>query len=135
MAYKDPPLEHQWKPGESGNPNGRPKGTLKDYVRQKLSGMTEEEKDKFLKDIPNELQWRMAEGNPAQDNKISGDSENPVPILILNNAVLPNNSNKQNNTDDRKDTCSTGRNISIENSKHSTILDSTKSVGQDTNTN
>lgn len=28
MAYKDPPKEYEWKEGESGNPAGKPKGTL-----------------------------------------------------------------------------------------------------------
>ena len=26
IGYKNPPKEHQWKPGESGNPDGRPAG-------------------------------------------------------------------------------------------------------------
>ena len=26
VGHKDPPKEHQFKPGQSGNPNGRPKG-------------------------------------------------------------------------------------------------------------
>ena len=25
-GYKNPPQEHQWEPGQSGNPKGRPKG-------------------------------------------------------------------------------------------------------------
>jgi hypothetical protein len=59
----------RYMPGFSGNPSGRPKDTLKDYLRKKLSEMPPEEKEQFLKDIPKDLQWRMAEGNPATDNK------------------------------------------------------------------
>ncbi len=27
VGYKDPPKEHQFKPGQSGNPRGKPKGS------------------------------------------------------------------------------------------------------------
>lgn len=38
MPNKQPPKEHQFKPGESGNPNGRPKGALglKNILRESL---------------------------------------------------------------------------------------------------
>lgn len=60
-----------------GNPGGpgRPKGkTLKEWMRDKLLEMTEEERNIFLRDIPKDLQWRMAEGNPhqTQDNEHRG---------------------------------------------------------------
>jgi hypothetical protein len=57
--------------GVSGNPSGRPKGTLKDYIRQKLCDMTPAEKEEFLKTIPTEVQWKMGEGNPT--NEIAGE--------------------------------------------------------------
>lgn len=62
-----------WKPGQSGNPSGRPKGTLKDYVRQKFIEMSDEEKEAFLKDVPKDTRWRMGEGNPAQEQHVSGN--------------------------------------------------------------
>lgn len=51
--------------------SGRPKDSLKAYMRTKLSEMTPEEKEKFLADIPKDLQWRMAEGNPTSDDKLN----------------------------------------------------------------
>lgn len=37
VGYCRPPREHQWKPGQSGNPKGRPKGTIGRKKREKLS--------------------------------------------------------------------------------------------------
>ena len=63
--------EKPWlfQPGQSGNPSGRPKGTLKDFVRQTFISMTDEEKRTWL--ISNKISaidiWKMGEGNPKQD--------------------------------------------------------------------
>jgi len=75
VGYKHPPREHCFKPGQSGNPGGRPKDTLKDYLRHKFTSMTPEEKEKFLKKISPETQFKMAEGNPESqiDNKVEGE--------------------------------------------------------------
>ncbi len=55
-------------PGQSGNPLGRPKNSLKSYVARKLAAMSDEEKEKWLKDnkVPPELIWQMGEGRPHQ---------------------------------------------------------------------
>src|SRR3990167_6058308 len=71
----NPPKEYQWKPGQSGNPGGRPKGTLKEYVRHKFIEMTQEEKEEFLKKIAPEFQWRMGEGNPEVTQDITSKGE------------------------------------------------------------
>lgn len=56
-----------WKKGQSGNLAGRPKGkTMKDYTREFLSKMTDEERDEFLEGIPKEVIWKMSEGNPKE---------------------------------------------------------------------
>lgn len=64
--------------GVSGNPTGRPKSTLKDYLRQKFNNMSDEDKEIFLKGISPEVQFKMAEGNPAQgiDHTTNGESIN-----------------------------------------------------------
>jgi len=64
-----------FKPGVSGNPNGRPKGTLKDFVRQTFQGMTDDEKREWLKKnkVPADLIWRMAEGNPSNELEHKGE--------------------------------------------------------------
>lgn len=66
--------------GVSGNPGGRPKGTLKDHVRQMFIDMDEEEKTAWLKEhkISGETIWKMGEGNPS--NEITGkDGKDLIP--------------------------------------------------------
>jgi hypothetical protein len=99
--------EKPWlfKPGQSGNPNGRPKGTfsLKTYAKKYLQEMTDEEKLKFMEGLPKDIIWKMAEGNPAQgiDHTTNG-KELPTPIMQIN-GILPNNSDQQDNSTQQED--------------------------------
>lgn len=70
-------------PGNNANPNGRPKGkTLKEFAREYLMNLPDDEKLAYLKTLPQEIVWKMAEGNPhnTQDTKTDMDIKG-IPIL------------------------------------------------------
>ena len=63
-----------WKKGQSGNIMGRPKGkTMKEYARQYLERMTDEERDEWLEGIDKDKIWEMSEGKAKQDLDIQGE--------------------------------------------------------------
>jgi hypothetical protein len=76
-----PLLPYMWKKGQSGNPAGRPKGkTMKDYAREMLECMTDEERQEFMHGLPKEIIWKMAEGNPANSTALTGKDGGPIQI-------------------------------------------------------
>ena len=63
----------QLLPGNTANPKGRPKGkTLKEFARDFLMSMTDEQKETFLNSLSKDVVWKMAEGNPHQSMGVSG---------------------------------------------------------------
>lgn len=67
-----------WKKGQSGNVMGRPKGkTMKEYAKEYLSKMTDEERDEWLDGIDKETIWKLAEGNPETKT----ENKNEVTII------------------------------------------------------
>ena len=85
-------VPYLWKKGVSPNPSGRPKGkTLKEFAREYLMSLPDEEKIDYLASLPTDIVWKMAEGNPKQDTEIDA-SDKMLKVLGIN-YVQPNGDN------------------------------------------
>jgi hypothetical protein len=72
-----------FKVGNPGSP-GRPKGkTLKEFVREYLMSLSDEEKIEYIKTIPKDMVWRMGEGNPKQDTEVKGEITEKRTLVIV----------------------------------------------------
>ena len=70
----------RWVKGQSGNLAGRPKGkTMKEWAKEYLSKMTDEERDEWMAGIPKETVWKMAEGNWTSEERHEVEMK---PILV-----------------------------------------------------
>jgi hypothetical protein len=64
--------QYQFQKGNNANPNGRPKGkSLKEFAREFLMNLPDEDKATYLSCLPEDLVWKMAEGNPKQDTDLT----------------------------------------------------------------
>lgn len=87
---------YMWKKGQSGNPHGRPKGkTLKEFARQYLESLPDDEKIDYLASLPTEIVWKMAEGNPETKSDITSKGER---IIVMPNELINKNETKDTTT-------------------------------------
>ena len=76
--------DHAWKKGQSGNPGGRPKGTMKNYLGRKFQEMSDEDKEAFVKEhkLSGKDQIEFGEGKPKQDIDIEANISGPSYIRL-----------------------------------------------------
>lgn len=108
--------KYQWVKGESGNPNGRPPGSISptDEIR-KMFARNEVDFHEFLEEYLNDKANRkhvieMLDGKPSEKIDVTTKGkELPQPLLY---AVRDHNRNREGTETEGTDTSDTGRDIS-----------------------
>lgn len=94
MEVSDKQLENSskpwlWKKGQSGNLKGRPKGpTMKEYIRDYLSKLNDDERDEWLEGINKIELLKMAEGNPKNETDVAIKE---IPVIHIAEEIAQKN--------------------------------------------
>ncbi len=86
----------QFKKGQSGNPKGRHPGkSMKEYAKEYLSSLTDEERIEYFEGMNKIEIWKMAEGNPDTKTDMTTNGKDlPTPIL----SYVPTDQSSQEDT-------------------------------------
>ena len=85
--------QYQFQKGQSGNPNGAPKGKrLKTFALELLENMSDEDKATFLKTLDPKTIWEMAEGKAEAKTDVTSGGQ-PIPLLVKFIGNEPDNGN------------------------------------------